>query len=355
MEHKGLLFIPDISGFTRFINAIEIDHSRMIIQELLEVLMNANEIGLEVSEIEGDAILFYKFGDPPELEILYKQVEKMFCEFHKNLLAYEHRRYCQCKACLAVSDLTLKVITHYGEFAGYNVKQFNKLIGKDIIVAHQLLKNDIDAHEYWLITPALTGLHNPPAGFTPWMKWDSSIKQTESGNISFLYTKLSELKKEIPNELMAMPDLSNKIKSISVSEEYETDIISLFHAAGDFNNRSRWYEGIKRVEEIGHHLPRTGMRCLCIMQDGTKTIFSSSYAYQPDNIQFSETEENNDTITWFLLETTGINKTKLTLDIYTGKGIISRLFFNFFKKKKQETILKKSLANLHAVIKEIRL
>ena len=61
METKGLLFIPDISGFTRFVNETEIEHSRLIIQELLETLINTNEIGLEISEIEGDAILFYKF------------------------------------------------------------------------------------------------------------------------------------------------------------------------------------------------------------------------------------------------------------------------------------------------------
>jgi hypothetical protein len=58
MENKGLLFIPDISGFTRFVNETEIGHSRLIIQELLEILINANEVGLEVSEIEGDAILY---------------------------------------------------------------------------------------------------------------------------------------------------------------------------------------------------------------------------------------------------------------------------------------------------------
>ena len=72
MENKGLLFIPDISGFTRFVNESEINHSRLIIQELLETLINANQIGLQVSEIEGDAILFYKFGNPPDLAQLYQ-------------------------------------------------------------------------------------------------------------------------------------------------------------------------------------------------------------------------------------------------------------------------------------------
>ena len=70
MDNKGLLFIPDISGFTRFINETEIEHSRLIIQELLELLINANEMGLEISEIEGDAILFYKNGELPDVSAL---------------------------------------------------------------------------------------------------------------------------------------------------------------------------------------------------------------------------------------------------------------------------------------------
>ena len=87
MEKKGLLFIPDISGFTRFVSEVEIEHSRMVIQELLEVLLASNKSGLQVSEIEGDAILFYKFGDPPSIEDIYAQVQEMFCSFHSHLLA----------------------------------------------------------------------------------------------------------------------------------------------------------------------------------------------------------------------------------------------------------------------------
>src|SRR6201999_1697819 len=101
--------------FTRFVNETDIGHSRLIIQELLETLINTNRLGLEISEIEGDAILFYKFGEIPGLETLYKQVESMFCEFHKQLMAYDQTRFCQCKACISATGLSLKVITHYGE------------------------------------------------------------------------------------------------------------------------------------------------------------------------------------------------------------------------------------------------
>ncbi|HXL55830.1 MAG TPA: DUF2652 domain-containing protein, partial [Chitinophagaceae bacterium] len=354
MENKGLLFIPDISGFTRFVNETDIEHSRLIIQELLEILINANQIGLEVSEIEGDAILFYKFGESPGLKELYNQVEKMFCEFHRHLIAYDHRRFCQCKACMTAIDLTLKVITHYGEFTGYNVKNFNKLIGKDIIVAHQLLKNDIEQHEYWLVTKSLLQ-NNVPVDFAKWMEWNSSAKQTESGEISFHYTQLSQLKNEITPEPLPQLGLSKKVKMISVSKEYETDIITLFHATGDFNYRSRWQEGVKVVEEVGHFLPRVGMRCRCVLENGQVVIYASSYSFHPERIEFSETDEKKKSSAYYLLEKTGRKKTRLTLDFYLKKNIAMQIIFKLVRKKKMEETFHKSLQNLVELVKEIKL
>lgn len=55
-----LIFIPDISGFSKFVNETDVIHSQHIIEELLEILIDANEMNLQLSEIEGDAILFYK-------------------------------------------------------------------------------------------------------------------------------------------------------------------------------------------------------------------------------------------------------------------------------------------------------
>ena len=351
MENKGLLFIPDISGFTRFVNETEIEHSRLVIQELLEVLVNANEMGLQISEIEGDAILFYKFGEVPALEILYKQVAKMFCDFHRSLLAYEHRRYCHCAACNATINLTLKVITHYGEFTGYNVRQFNKLIGKDIIVAHQLLKNNIELHEYWLVTESLLQ-HNPPADFTEWMQWMNSAKETETGEIPFLYTQLSQLKKELSQEPLSVPDIKKKTRLLSLSREYETDIITLFNTSGDFNKRSRWQQGIKKTEEINHLLPRIGMRCRCIMENGETIIYSSSYSYQPDHIVFSETDESNNNSTYFTLQKTGNNTTRLIIDLYRDKNIFANTLFKLSQKKKTAAGWQKSLFDLAELLKE---
>ena len=57
---KSLLFIPDISGYTKFIQTTEIEHSQHVISELLEVLINANTQKLQLAEIEGDALFSIK-------------------------------------------------------------------------------------------------------------------------------------------------------------------------------------------------------------------------------------------------------------------------------------------------------
>ncbi|MCI0752088.1 MAG: DUF2652 domain-containing protein [Flammeovirgaceae bacterium] len=355
MQNRGLVFIPDISGFSRFVSETEINHSRMIIQELLEILINANNIGLEVSEIEGDAILFYKFGDPPGLQTLYKQVEQMFCAFHQNLIAYELRKYCQCQACLAAVNLSLKVITHYGEFTGYTVKNFSKLIGKDIIVAHQLLKNDIDQHEYWLVTQSLLP-ENKPDDLANGMQWNSGIRKTESGEVAFQYTQLGQLKNKLRPEQIQSLELSDKTKLISVSHEYDTDIITLFHATGDFSHRGRWQEGVERVEELNHYLPRVGMRCRCVLKNGEEIIYTSSYyQYQPERIVFCETDEKRKITTCFTLEKTGPGKTKLIVDLYLNKNAIAELSFKLLRKKPTEQLFVKSLLNLINVVKTLRI
>jgi hypothetical protein len=354
VDNRGLIFIPDISGFTRFVNETEIDHSRLIIQELLEILINANQIGLEISEIEGDAILFYKFGESPGLQELYKQVAKMFCEFHRHLVVYDNRKFCQCKACISAADLTLKVVTHYGEFTGYNVRNFNKLIGKDVIVAHQLLKNNIEQHEYWLVTNDALHDHSP-ANLAKWMKWDISTKETERGEIPFHYTQLGELKNEISPDTFPPLEIPNKIKLFTLSKEFETDYITLFHGVGDFNYRSRWREGVKAVKEISHFLPRVGTRCSCEMENGETILYASSYSYSPGRIEFSETDEKKNSSCYFTLEDLGDHKSRLTIDFYLKKNFMKQILFKFGKKQQLEQSFQRSLQNLEELVKEIKL
>jgi hypothetical protein len=91
-----LFFIPDLGGFTKFVAETEIQHSQHIVKELLEILVDANILGMKVSEFEGDAVLFYRTGAPPPLEDIVKQARKMYLDFHSRLKKFEYARICQC-------------------------------------------------------------------------------------------------------------------------------------------------------------------------------------------------------------------------------------------------------------------
>ena len=95
---KSLLFIPDISGFTHFVQTTEVEHSQHVISELLEILISANTQDLRLAEIEGDALFFYKEEDVPSQEKLLAQVESMYSAFYSHLQHLEKHRICPCNA-----------------------------------------------------------------------------------------------------------------------------------------------------------------------------------------------------------------------------------------------------------------
>lgn len=177
MIPRALLFIPDISGFTQFIARTEIEHSRHIIAELLEIILASNRLDLRVSEIEGDAILFYRSGAPPTRAEVLQQSRDMFVAFHTHLKVIDRNRVCQCGACATAANLTLKCIVHYGEVHETPVGQFTKLMGTDVILAHRLLKNSLTNHEYVLLSPGYRATQKESGSGKE--TWAESIIQTE--------------------------------------------------------------------------------------------------------------------------------------------------------------------------------
>ncbi|SHE65642.1 Protein of unknown function [Chryseobacterium arachidis] len=103
---------------------------------------------MNVSEIEGDAILFYKFGKKPSTQKILKLYETMLRSFTIKLKEIE--------AILGYKlGLSLKLIAHYGTFSEYTIGTFKKLYGEPVVKAHALLKNDIASNTYVLMTNAI--------------------------------------------------------------------------------------------------------------------------------------------------------------------------------------------------------
>ena len=144
-KSKGLIFIVDISGFTRFVSRTANEDGNLIIRQLFNSIINANELSFQISEIEGDAILFYRFGKP-------LPVSKILAQFRKMLRSFQAQIKKLKGIYPIVKDLSIKVIVHYGEMSVYQIGRFFKLFGRPLIDAHRLLKNSIGLDTYVLIT-----------------------------------------------------------------------------------------------------------------------------------------------------------------------------------------------------------
>ena len=196
MENFALFYIPDISGFTKFVTQTEIEHSNGIISDLLEVIIKSNTLGFKVSEIEGDSVLFYLLGSPPSVEEIINQSKRTFIDFHATVRVMERDFDCNCGACCSVSNLTLKFITHFGEGKEVSIKNFTKLIGSDVILAHRLLKNSVPEREYILLSEKY--LESQESMLTiqeDWIRIKSNIEILEDfGEVNTKYISLTPLK-----------------------------------------------------------------------------------------------------------------------------------------------------------------
>jgi hypothetical protein len=149
--------------------------------------------------------------------------------------------------------------------------------------------------------------------------------------------------------------LDRGARVVSAERVYDSDILTLFHTTGDFRNRSRWQVGVNRVEEVAHMLPRVGMRCRYVYDDGTTTTFTSSYySYGEERIEFVETDESTGNATRYLLEQLQPGRTRLTVEIYVMKGRAAEILFRVTRKAKVERQLLESMTRLDSVVAEVR-
>ncbi len=266
MAEKATILIPDISGFTEFTGKTELDHSSHIITELLDLIVRTDELGFTLAEIEGDAVLFYRKGEPPPKETLVEQCLVMFKNFHTQLKIIERDTICQCGACQTATNLSLKFIIHFGEVKEIKVAQFTKATGIDMIIAHRLLKNNISSHEYILISaPCLQNLSDRSAAAE--LRWNSAQETyTAIGNVEFEYAELSAFKGQIPG-----PPQREEFVIVKGNDNLEVTIDAplrqVYQSLINVDERMNW-EGVDKIDREPV-TERIGMRHNCHIEGMT--------------------------------------------------------------------------------------
>ncbi|TKG94037.1 DUF2652 domain-containing protein [Puteibacter caeruleilacunae] len=363
MTETSFLFIPDISGFTEFVTGVESEHSQHIISELLELIIDSNELGLSVAEVEGDAVFFYKKGDVPSVPEVIKQVKKTFIDFNNHLRLYEHRRICGCGACSGAVNLSLKFVVHTGEISMVSVKDRVKPFGEPVITIHRLLKNKIPDDEYVMVTDDYLNKwgDEETVGDTlgNWEKGNDCYDKI--GNVKYNFLRLSPLKD------MAFhgptPIESLKFQHPLVFEETinaRKDIV--FELVSNLNYRHLWTKGVDAMEFDKEKLNRVGTKHICVIGDRRLEFETVTSNFGNDQLVLGERTQSiplvRESIAYYILEGED-DVTKLRIEIhFKPRKFIGWLLNPIFKRfmiksfKQGITLLKEVAEKSRSVIPE---
>lgn len=138
------MLIADISGYTRFLQASELEHARGILTDLLGVLVDRTRPPLVISRLEGDAVFSYQLSTGSVRgQTVVEMVEGTYVAFRRAIELIVLNTTCDCNACANVGTLDLKFFVHHGEFALQQIGERRELLGTAVNTAHRLTKNTV--------------------------------------------------------------------------------------------------------------------------------------------------------------------------------------------------------------------
>ncbi|MEO0573056.1 MAG: DUF2652 domain-containing protein [Bacteroidota bacterium] len=262
---KSLLFIPDISGFTKFVQTTEIEHSQHVIAELLEILISANTQELKLAEVEGDALFFYK-EEIPSMEKILAQIETMYTAFYSHLRMLEKNRICPCNACASAPNLELKIILHCGEIQFLNVQGNRKPFGEIVIEAHRLLKNSVESDNYVLISNPLAAEVELSRDYSSLLfHFRNGVDFYDGKSIDYLYSiidvaqlKLRSFDAPILFTPHMPPDFSKRVK-------INRNMYEVHEMITNYRYRHQWVLGVDEFVFNSDEVTRKGTEHTCVI------------------------------------------------------------------------------------------
>jgi uncharacterized protein YndB with AHSA1/START domain len=137
------LLIADISGYTRYLAEVELDHAHDILADLIGTVVTALRPTFRLAKLEGDAAFAFAPADKLDASLLLDTVERCYFGFRRRRRDVRQATSCPCNACVRIPDLNLKFVVHHGLAMRQKMAGREELLGSDVIVVHRLLKNEV--------------------------------------------------------------------------------------------------------------------------------------------------------------------------------------------------------------------
>ena len=160
---RGYLLLADLSGYTAYLTQTEPEHGPMIAGDFIETVVGQLHGAFRLEKLEGDAAFLWAPMDRVNGGTLLDAVDAAYFGFQRRLQSVSQATACDCEACSRMPQLDLKFVIHLGDALRQRIAGREELAGRDVILAHRLLKGSslerVGTRSYLLLTDAaLIGL-----------------------------------------------------------------------------------------------------------------------------------------------------------------------------------------------------
>jgi uncharacterized protein YndB with AHSA1/START domain len=140
----GYFLIADITGYTGYLSASELEHAQQTLTALLNLLISHTKPPLVISRLAGDAVISYGLREGfLQGQTFIETLEQTYVAFRRAIELMVRNTTCPCNACRNIGALDLKFFVHYGEFGVQKLDAHEELVGSDVNLLHRLLKNHV--------------------------------------------------------------------------------------------------------------------------------------------------------------------------------------------------------------------
>ena len=151
-----LFILPDISHYTRFMASGHCTDktAQFVIFSLINAMIKAATKTMELSKVEGDAVLFFVDAEKHSKQVIGTTLADIFSAFDIERERLMTSNLCSCKACQKINELNIKIFVHRGKATRFKFRGSIDHFGQDLIVLYRMMKNSISSDRYALITDA---------------------------------------------------------------------------------------------------------------------------------------------------------------------------------------------------------
>ena len=90
--------IADISGYTSFLAAVELEHAQDIIADFMDTVVKGLRPPFRLAKFEGDAAFVYATAEKVDGSLLQDAIEGAYFKFRRRMRDVRQASTCECRA-----------------------------------------------------------------------------------------------------------------------------------------------------------------------------------------------------------------------------------------------------------------